>query len=90
MLAVLLWSYVRWFDGYEPDVCCIQVGIPSSWCDLEHWPSSERAAFDAAKAAGERMAAPQRLAPEDAASALLAMRSRLAFMLDTEAMVASA
>ena len=80
----------------QPRACWIpsaivlpQVGIPSSWCDLEHWPADERSAFAAAKAAGGRVAAPARPTPEVAAAALLAMRSRLSLMLDTEELVAS-
>lgn len=65
------------------------MGLPSSWCDLEHWPADERAAFDAAKATGDRITAPPQLAPEVAEAALLAMRSRLSLMLDTEELVAT-
>ena len=64
-----------------------QVGIPSSWCDLEHWPANERAAFNSTRAAGGRIAAPPKLAARDAAAALLAMRSRLSLVLDTELQV---
>ena len=67
-----------------------QVGIPSSWCDLEQWPAVERAEYNAVTTAGGRHAAPQQVAPEAAAAALLAMRSRLSLMLDTEGAVADA
>lgn len=66
------------------------MGVPSSWCDLEHWPADERAEFKVVTAAGGRVAAPLSVAPEEAAAALLAVRSRLSLMLATEDAVVNA
>lgn len=67
----------------------LQVGIPSAWCDLQHWPAGERQDFEALLASGGRSLAPVAVAPAEAAAALLAVRERLSRMLDAELAAAS-
>ena len=66
-----------------------QVGIPSTWCDLQHWPSGEKQAFEVLQASGGRSPGPDAVTPAEAAAALHAVRERLSQMLDVEIAAAS-
>lgn len=66
-----------------------QVGIPSTWCDIQHWPEDERLQQLEIVATGRSAPAPATVAPLDTANAMLAVQERLAQMLDAEIAVAS-